>query len=617
MKNKHLLKLFDCLTFAQQNLLFSESKKVYRSGLASSAEKLSAKEKKNIKDKIKEQQKELKENNNNHEKFNKQLDKFLLKKRTFEFKGKFDAKIFTRQVLANSVPGTIKKNRELKKFIPVIYRNLKFALESHGIDKLPTPLRVTVNPGGVIDIADKKDKRLATIDLKKDSFYTAKLEQYKQKISKLRSRLEGKKQKVHQKTRESHTGLSRTMDLSAKFGNLHEAIKESKKLKGKVKVVKVGPYYQIKFLGRSKAERRKNELALKIEDIFNVGLLNRYRESVLRIQVINPRRGTYTAKYYPERGSFYIDDNPDKRAKIFEGGKIKVLEFKVVRNRPQAPKGSAKLSTVNPAKSKAAIEKAQKEAKEQREFERDQRKDYLFNKYYNFIFKKERFGGHKLLQSNEDFKNWARVSHVLGPILARPPFNMRNASDQKRYMQLVIQGTGFWDPNWEIQGKDFFKYGISYKGGYEKFIKDYKKLTKKFDNKTISDEEMEKLTILEDIAIGIARVYEALQKMKPLKAEQESEKEKLDRTTLLNVPRANATELKEVRANRYLNYPLANLNHSKEKSSYQVNILVASFFASGLALGLVAWVDSISPFSDMDCPIPFRHNRNKPIKNTW
>lgn len=581
MKNRNLLKFFNYFAQEQRNLFLCESKLTFKKpqgGLSAGAERMSASEKKELRSKIEQQNKQIEAHEKTAEEFKKQLDKFFVNKKTFEVKSISDIDKFILDTLMNALPKGIKLGDLTLKFIEPLKRNLQYALESNKAElKKHEPLKVTVNPGGVIDFADSKNKRILTLDLKIDSFYAASIDNLRKNIASLRERINGKKEAVVSRTREQHTNYGKNLDLKGKFGNLHEAIKNSPKLKGKVKVVQNGDFQVVKFLGKNKAERRKNELALKIEDIYNLSLVNSYPDSVLRIQVTNPYRGTYKATYNPQRGSFYVDGTTE-RAKIYNNGKIKVLEFKVVPKKPKSTKTA--MSGVKPAESKAVQEKAKQEAAEQRDFEKDQTKDYLFDKYYKFIFKKERFGGHKLLQSKEDFKNWDRLSHVLAPILAQPPFNIRTSSEQKKYMELVIQGTGFWDPNWEIQGKDFFKYGgIQYKGGYDKFIEDYEKLTKKYDKlekegKTLSEKELEQLTKLEDIAVGIARVYEALQTMKPLKAEQESEKERLDRTVLLNVPKANENELKEVKSNKYLNYYLPLLTHDKEKSSHQVNILV-------------------------------------------
>jgi len=575
MKNYKFLHLQSY--FAQQYLLHSENRLVFRGGKRS-PEKPSAAEKKELRNKIKGHKEQIKETQKKSESFKKQLDKYFTQKNTFEVKKVSDIKDILRKVLANSTDPNAKENKAFGNYVMDLFKNVDYVVNKNKAElKKHEPLKVTVNPGGVIDFADQDDKRVLSVDLKKESFYATKINELKNKVSNLRDRINQKKTKVIKQTRDKHTQLSKTINFSGKFGKLHEAIKNSPKLKGKVKVVKVGRDYVVKFLGKNKKERRKNELKLKIEDIFNLGLVNRYPESVLKIHVTNPGIVSYYATYVPSRGSFYIDGT-DKRATIYQNGRIRVLKFQVIKNPPKASRNASNLSTVKSSLSSKARTKAQVEANKQRQFEREQRKDYLFNKYYNFIFKKDRFGGHKLLQSAEDFNNWSRVSHVLGPILAAPPFNIKTASLQKRYMELVIQGTGFWDPNWEMQGKDFFKYGgIRYKGGYEQFIKDYKRLSKKFDtNESLSDKEMEHLEILEDIAVAIARVYEALKTMKPLKAGQESQKEKFERTTLLNIPKATTKELKEIKSNNYLFYHLPLLTHEKEQSSPQIDILVGN-----------------------------------------
>ena len=585
MDNKNYYDFLNFLALKRQNTILFENKIVFRNptaSVSSGAEKMSVKEKKETREKIKEQQEKIKENQKKLEKFNKKLEKFFTQKKTFEVKDITDIKKVGADIFSFSIDPAEKRNKALsgKEFISNFKLNIYNLIKKNGNElKKHQPLKVTVNPGGVIDFADSKNKRIMTFDLKRDSFYATKLDQLKYNISKLRERINKKKHDVVVKTRREQVKHRKTIDLSSKFGNLHEAIKDSAKLKGKVKVVKVGGFQVVKFIGKNAGERNRNEQKLKLEDIYNVALLNDYPDSVLRIKVNNPGRGTYEATYHPERGSFYIDGTTE-RAKIFNNGKIKVLEFKVTPKRSKVPKGSRGLSTVSPAKAEKTRQKARQEAEKQRDFEKDQRKDHLFNKYYDYIFKSSRFEGHKLLQSKDDFKNWSRVSYVIGPILSRPPFNIKSSGEQKKYMELVIQGTGFWDPNWEIQGKDFFKYGgIEYKGGYEKFLEDYKRLTQKYDRfekkgQRLSDKEMDQLERLEDIAIGIARIYEALNNMKALKQEDESEKERMDRTVLLNVPKATEAELKEINQNRYLNYNLKTLNHLDEKSSYQVNILV-------------------------------------------
>lgn len=462
---------------------------------------------------------------------------------------------------------SFKKEKEYKIFIKSLETDISVTIERNmGLINKHLPVTISIGPGSQLAFVNEKQNFSLVMDLKINSplasLYKEQLRAYDQ--------AKKNKEKGREKVKTSSKEKLSTVKGSVKESQLLDQSK-SKYLKKK------GNIYVVDFKGKGKRIDRNAEKNTRIHDLLDLSRLkggNMY----VRIHLDGVSRAgirhKYWAYYHPSQETFIKEGTTD-RALIFHGTKIDKIEYKY-----RKPK-KAKMPKVAPTEVKAK-EKPQVSERKRRLERKFKILQANWDSFYGkeaYVMQNKRFSVPKTLQDDSDFKKyWGRVSRPLEAALARAPFNLTTTEARRKYIQDVIQE----DLNSRLYAEDFFEYKVNgkelYKGGYKKFIKDYTAIDRKmaelgmdFNNPRNAEErKLAKQWIkVESIAIGIAKIFDALSKASTVPRTPETNKDRYQ-TKLVGIKQISSKELEKLGNVQY--HSLDSLLHKRDNAPAGIDI---------------------------------------------
>ncbi|MFC1600001.1 hypothetical protein ACFL3T_03175 [Patescibacteria group bacterium] len=220
-------------------------------------------------------------------------------------------------------------------------------------------------------------------------------------------------------------------------------------------------------------------------------------------------------------------------------------------------------------------------AERERERKREAADSLIDDFYYGYIFQNAQYDVPEQLRNDEHFKNvdiWKKVGRYIGPILENPPFHPMSPTQKRHYIQEIIQK----QLNSRLYAEDFFKVSLDgkrelYEGGYKQFIKDYYRVEKQMMVRHINEDnpigKEEKAIVkewrkLRTIALGIARIFDALEEFK------KPEAFKVHRETKTDVYRPMLAGVEQIEKEpQGLNYySLGSLLHKEDNAPTSIDI---------------------------------------------
>ncbi|MBA4336653.1 hypothetical protein C0416_02660 [bacterium] len=372
--------------------------------------------------------------------------------------------------------------------------------------------------------------------------------------------LEEAKAKETEKANEKKQEFSKEIEKHLDSGNFVNQL-ISEKGDQYLKETDENGVYKVNFIDQKGKVDRKAEHDVQIQDLLDLSRLkggNMYIRVYLDGKSQSGVPHKYWAYYHPSQKTF-IREGTTQRALIFHGTKISQITYEAYK-----PKEREQLPQEEKAKAQTVSQEETKKLEAIREQKIRENELTVLEKNKNYVFKNQDFKVPGILREDSDFEaNWDRIDQGLEEVLTRAPFNLKTTEERRVYVQNSIQE---WS-NKNLNAEDFFKIPVNgqplYKGGYEKFKEDYKK-------------NGQNEASLEQLAIGIAKVFEALKNLKLLEKKPETNSDKyrtkflgLERQTVLTkeTPEAEKAGMTEtISYSAYGDQSLGALLHSKENA---------------------------------------------------
>ncbi|MBD3156297.1 hypothetical protein GF369_00555, partial [Candidatus Peregrinibacteria bacterium] len=472
--------------------------------------------------------------------------------------------------LAKELPAKVRKTKNFTLFAKSLAKDIALSTERHlsSINQ-NLPVTITVGPGSFLEFYNDKTGFTLRLDLKKESPRLAIIKRQMDRLKKAKEKKEDVGERIKASGHEKRRGLRQDINPQQVFDKLAH----SKYLKKK------GDTYIVDFKKGRRIDRVAEEKT-KIQDIIDVsGLQGGNMYIRLHIDGKSPsgRRHRYWAYYHPSQKTF-IREGTTKRALIFHGTKISNIDYRVSK-----AKKAARIKQKPKQKPKPKI--SEKERRENRRFGILQKN--WDNVYGNeaYIFQNKLFSVPNFLQDDSDFaKYWERLDVTLEKALTDEPFNLKTTEKRRKYIQEVIQGEGSvnFDLNTRLYAEDFFETKVNgknlYKGGYDKFVKDFHAVDKKMadlgmDYANPQNEEEKKLAKkwkkLQSIAFGIGRVFDSLSRLGVHGKKPETSRDKYQ-VKLLGIQTLSAREKERLGTLQY--HSLKSLLHQKEDAPKGLDI---------------------------------------------
>ena len=535
-----------------------------------SAVNLSEEDKKMIKE-FREEIKRSKEYKEGFEKYirNRKITKTYNKKLS-----KWDAinsGIEMIRLFAKTLSQKQKKSKEFGNFVLSLSKDISMSTEKY-LDEINKniPVSIQLGPGSSLEFFNKEKNFSIKLDLKVYSPRLNLIKKHLDALKKLRDRKEKGRNRIQAATRARLASVKKSVRPEENFSLL-----ANKSLSKYLK--KQGNIYVVDFKKGNRIDR-KAEKNTRIHDLLDLSRLKGGNMYVrIYIDGVSPAgvKHQYWAYYHPSQNTFIVEGTT-KRARIFHGTKISHIQYRVSR-----PKKAATPKVAPKAKPKPQI--SEKKRREER-LGRIEQKNWD-NVYRNdrYIFENKRFYVPGFLQDDSDFeKNWGRIDGILEASLSGAPFNLQSSTARRKYIQDVIQGNSIFDLNTRLYAQDFFETKINgkyiYKGGYKKFLKDFRAVDKKMaelgmDYRNPENEEertlAKKWKKLQAIAFGLARVFDALGRLSLHKKTPETNNDRF-RVKTLGLKQLSARELEKLGTLQY--HSLESLLHKRDHAPKGVDI---------------------------------------------
>ena len=589
MINKKYIHLLNY--FASKNLFAGESKHVFMNPGGKSFELYSERQK--TKDELKYQQTKLKERKESLKNYEKNLKRFVKSKSSVELKGKMGLSALKEAVISliaknhKVLPQRVRKTKEYVNFFKNLLTDIGKTIENNSkeIEK-NMPCTLTLDKGGKLRFHNKKGFDLK-VDLKDSSELLKMLSSMREKIKKLREKLGMKKQEVVKGTVKKKAKLKKDVQ-KAIVEEPNKALEQLVPTKSKY-LVKKGKGFQVKFLTPKGKVDRKAESSTRIHDLFDLTKL-RGGNIHLSFTVSGTTRGgrkfKHEAVYHKGAETFHIKGTTT-RVRIYHNNLITNIKYEAGAYKPKETEPITKKPKTEPVQGIKTLERKPADldkAREEAERKREHADALIDDIYYGYIFQNGRFIVPKELRDDKNFKNiklLKKAQRYLEPILEEPPFKITNPTQARKYIQEVFQ----LELNSRVYAEDFFRVAIDgkrklYKGGYKKFIKDYYRVEKQMmvrhidEDNPIGNEEkaiVAEWQKLRGIALGIARIFNALDNLKTPEAFKVVKETRMD----VYRPMLNGVEKIEKEPSGLSYYNLGSLLHHQENAPKSVDIGVS------------------------------------------
>jgi len=483
--------------------------------------------------------------------------------------------VLSKRLFAKTLSQKQKKSKEFGNFVLSLSKDISMSTEKY-LDEINKniPVSIQLGPGSSLEFFNKEKNFSIKLDLKVYSPRLNLIKKHLDALKKLRDRKEKGRNRIQAATRARLASVKKSVRPEENFSLL-----ANKSLSKYLK--KQGNIYVVDFKKGNRIDR-KAEKNTRIHDLLDLSRLKGGNMYVrIYIDGVSPAgvKHQYWAYYHPSQNTFIVEGTT-KRARIFHGTKISHIQYRVSR-----PKKAATPKVAPKAKPKPQI--SEKKRREER-LGRIEQKNWD-NVYRNdrYIFENKRFYVPGFLQDDSDFeKNWGRIDGILEASLSGAPFNLQSSTARRKYIQDVIQGNSIFDLNTRLYAQDFFETKINgkyiYKGGYKKFLKDFRAVDKKMaelgmDYRNPENEEertlAKKWKKLQAIAFGLARVFDALGRLSLHKKTPETNNDRF-RVKTLGLKQLSARELEKLGTLQY--HSLESLLHKRDHAPKGVDIGINS-----------------------------------------